>query len=86
MSEKSPEYYLLDEPWIPVLWINGEYDRVGIRRALTEASRIRQLAAPDPMDNVALLQWCKPSLNKDDRGRLDGEPNRMVLQASGEFP
>lgn len=72
-------YNLLDESWIPVLMANGRPQRVGIRQALTEANRIRQIAASNPMDNVALLRfllavlmWCRPDLNEEDRQVLDG--------------
>jgi len=50
-------FNLLKENWIPVLYANGRPARVGIRTALTEAGRIRQLAASNPMDNVALLRF-----------------------------
>jgi hypothetical protein len=60
------DYNLLDEKWIPVLYRDGRYQRVGIRKALVEAGQIRQIAASNPMDNVALLRfllavllWCK---------------------------
>ena len=59
-------YNLLVEPWIPVLWNDGETSRVGIIDALTQAGRIREVAASNPMDRVAivrfllaLLYWCK---------------------------
>jgi hypothetical protein len=59
-------FNLLSESWIPVLWVNGHPDRVGIRTALSDAWRIRQIAASNPMDNVSLLRfllavlmWCK---------------------------
>lgn len=38
-------YNLLEEHWIPVLMKDGKYCRVGIKRALTQAGRIRQIAA-----------------------------------------
>lgn len=70
-------YNLLEEPWIPVLWNNGKVNRVGIKVALTQAGRIRQIAASNPMDNVSLLrlllavlQWCKPSLSSEERASL----------------
>lgn len=63
-------FNLLESPWIPVLWRDGCVGRVGIRCALTEAGRIRQIAASNPMDNVALLRfllavlmWCKSELD-----------------------
>jgi len=59
-------YNLLEERWIPVLYGNGKNDRVGICQALTDAHKIRQIAASNPMDRVALLRfllavlmWCK---------------------------
>jgi len=41
---------LLTMPWIPVLRTNGKCERVGIRKALTEAGSIRQIAASNPME------------------------------------
>lgn len=62
----SEAYNLLEEKWIPVLYRDGKTDRVGIYRALSDAGKIRQLAASNPMDRVALLRfllavlmWCK---------------------------
>lgn len=59
-------YNLLEEKWIPVLLKDGNIHRVGIIEALTQAGRIRQIAASNPMDRVAvlrfllaLLYWCK---------------------------
>ncbi len=66
MNDKYKNYNLLEEQWIPVMWANGRTSRVGIREALTQAGRIRQIAASNPMDRVAvlrfllaLLYWCK---------------------------
>jgi len=59
-------YNLLEEKWIPVLYRDGQSDRVPIRRALEDAGWIRQIAASNPMDRVAILRfllallyWCK---------------------------
>jgi len=59
-------YNLLDEHWIPVLYCDGTWERVGIRQALEDADRIRQIAANNPMDRLAILRfllallyWCK---------------------------
>jgi len=72
-------FNLLIEPWIPVLYLDGRYRRVGIREALTQAGRIRQIAASNPMDNVALLRFllavlltCRHRLSNDDRANLAG--------------
>jgi hypothetical protein len=43
--EEAVNCHLLEENWIPVFWNNGNGGRVGIRAALAEAGRIRQVAA-----------------------------------------
>jgi CRISPR system Cascade subunit CasA len=73
MPQNTENYNLLEEDWIPVLRTNGRAERVGIRTALLEAGSIRQIAASNPIDNVALLrlllavlQWCKPDPTPDE--------------------
>lgn len=90
----TQSFSLLTEPWIPVLRTNGRPDGVGIRDALTEAGRIRQIAASNPMDNVALLrfilavlQWSKPELSDENRATLDsvdGIPNDWLMKLGPE--
>lgn len=65
-GDLSMNFNLLEEKWIPVLYRDGKWDRVGIRKALEDAGRIRQIVATNPMDRVALLRfllavlmWCK---------------------------
>ncbi len=65
MSE-SFSFNLLDEPWIPCLNNDGKLRRIGVREALTQAGTIRQIAASNPMDRLAILRfllallyWCK---------------------------
>ena len=60
------QYNLLNQPWIPVLWNDGRFSRLGIQKALTSSHEIRQIAASNPMDRVALLRfllsvlmWCE---------------------------
>ena len=48
-------YNLLDEEWIPVLYRNGDWKRVGIRKALGDAGQIQQIAASNPKDRVTQL-------------------------------
>ncbi|MCZ7649507.1 MAG: type I-E CRISPR-associated protein Cse1/CasA [Planctomycetota bacterium] len=85
MRNNARTYNLIDEPWIPVLWRDGHAERVGIGSALTNAGKIRQIAASNPMDNVSLLrfllavqQWCKPDtkteLEKPANTGLQGIP------------
>lgn len=59
-------YNLLEEKWIPVLYKDGIAAHVNLLEAFTQASRIREIAASNPMDRVAILRfllallyWCK---------------------------
>lgn len=72
-------FNLLTEKWIPVLRTNGRAERVGVLTALREAGKIRQIAASNPLDNVALLRfllavmlWCRPEMSEADRVSLEG--------------
>ena len=51
-------YDLTTEPWIPVRWTEGESGEsaVGLREALTEAHRIAEVAAPSPLETVAIYR------------------------------
>ena len=60
------KYNLLEEKWIPVLYKDGISTRVNVIEAFTEAGRIREIAASNPMDRLAILRfllallyWCK---------------------------
>jgi len=82
MNENPRNYNLLQEQWIPVLWVDGEVSRVGIREALAQAGRIRQIAASNPMDRVAILRfllailyWCKGNpADREDAKLADSFP------------
>ena len=74
------DYNLLEEKWIPVLWKDGHSSRVGIIEALTQAGRIRQIAASNPMDRLAILRfllallyWCKGN-PPDDKDSISSFP------------
>jgi len=76
-------YNLLEKDWIPVLWKTGQTTRVNIIKALTEAHRIRQIAATNPMDRVAILRfllallyWCEP--DPDESGHIPGFPEDLT--------
>jgi CRISPR type I-E-associated protein CasA/Cse1 len=50
-------FNLLTEKWIPIIRNDGTVGKVGILDALAEADRIRQIAASNPMDRVAILRF-----------------------------
>ncbi len=72
-------FNLLEERWIPVLYRDGRCERVGILKAFEDAGRIRQIAATNPMDRIAvlrfllaLLYWCKGNPTEDSQAEIDG--------------
>jgi hypothetical protein len=78
-------FNLLDAPWIPVIYADGSCTRVGIKRALEDAGRIRQIAAANPMDRLAILRllvaiiyWWK--------GSPAGPQPDSQIAADGGFP
>jgi hypothetical protein len=93
-------YNLLDEQWLPVSWADGTYKRVGIKVALTAAHRIKQIAASNPMERLAvirfllaLLYWCRgnpPNLNEIAETQLPADwftkldENRAFFNLLGE--
>lgn len=56
MSEDF-HFNLLDSPWIPALWNDGRFARLGISEALRRSGEIRQIAVSNPLDRVALLRF-----------------------------
>lgn len=92
-SGSKVSFNLVSEPWIPVLTSTGRFERVGIWKALTEAGLIRQIAASNPMDNVALLRfllavlmWCRPGPEPEDCRSLDGAdglPDKWLVPRLG---
>jgi CRISPR type I-E-associated protein CasA/Cse1 len=53
----SGQYNLLEEKWIPVLELSGEFRKVSALEALENAHQIRQLAPNNPMDRVGILRF-----------------------------
>lgn len=83
-------YNLLEEKWIPVLCRDGIVARVSIIEAFTQASRIREIAASNPMDRVAILRfllallyWCKGN-PPDDRDSISSFPLDWFKKLDGD--
>jgi CRISPR system Cascade subunit CasA len=53
-AEAAPAFNLLDEPWLPVRWLNGGSTEVGLREVFARSHEIAGLAEPSPASFVAL--------------------------------
>ncbi len=79
----ADSFNLLDQPWLPIIRNDGTSGKVGIREAFSQAGKIRQIAASNPMDRIAILRfllallyWCKGSPpDSDDAPAADGFPS-----------
>lgn len=45
---------LIDQPWLPCIWLDGRAESLSLRQTLQEAHRIRELAGDSPLTAVAL--------------------------------
>lgn len=52
----TTSFNLIDDAWLPVRYADGREDQVGLRVALGEAPRIRDLAITFPLEYVATLR------------------------------
>lgn len=80
MTRRTENYNLLREQWIPVLRGNGATQRLGILDTLEQAHNIRQIAASNPMDRIAILRfllsivyWCRGNPADDSREELNSK-------------
>lgn len=65
-------FNLVERSWIPIVRMNGRPDRVGLLESLADSTAIREIAAGNPIDNVAILRylvsvlmWCHPEVSTE---------------------
>ncbi|MDR1921711.1 MAG: type I-E CRISPR-associated protein Cse1/CasA, partial [Candidatus Adiutrix sp.] len=49
-----PTFNLLDRPWIPVIWLNGEREELGLLELFARAGAIKALEHPSPLATAGL--------------------------------
>ena len=61
MSESNdgtqPRFNLVDEPWIPCVYVDGHVDEVSLKTLFRDAPRIRALSGDLPQQETALLRF-----------------------------
>lgn len=57
ITQRADNYNLIEEKWIPVLYRDGEADRVGICKALEDAHKIRFITLANPLDFFAVHRF-----------------------------
>lgn len=53
----SEVFNLLKEPWVPVVFLNGQFARLGLNDVFTQAQKIRDIASSNPMDRFAMVRF-----------------------------
>lgn len=75
MSASTPpqvsRFNLIDEPWIPVRWLNGERAELGIRDTLLRAKDIEVIEDPSPLVTAALHRFLLAVLYRALEGPTD---------------
>ncbi len=56
LESNQPAFNLLDEPWIPVRFVDGAIGKVGLLECFAQATRIRGVAEASPPNLIALYR------------------------------
>jgi len=85
------DFNLLTAKWIPVLFNDGTTERLGITETFLQAGRIREIAASNPMDRVALIRfllallyWCKGNPADGSFAISDENENKTYFNLLGD--
>ena len=70
---EKPRYNLIDEPWIPVRWLDGTFGELGIRDTLIQAGRIAEIQDSSPLVVAALHRFLLAVLYRALEGPTDGQ-------------
>jgi CRISPR system Cascade subunit CasA len=76
MTNDTPAFNLLDEPWVKVRMISGEVVELSLLEVFESASQIRTLAGEIPTQDIAILRLLEAVIlgaTKPDRLRSDDE-------------
>lgn len=68
-----PRFNLIDEPWIPVRWLDGTHGELGIRATLMQADRIAEIQDASPLVVAALHRFLLAVLYRALEGPTDGQ-------------
>lgn len=69
----TPRFNLIDEPWIPVRWLDGRHGELGIRDTLLQAEHIAEIQDASPLVVAALHRFLLAVLYRALEGPTDGQ-------------
>jgi CRISPR system Cascade subunit CasA len=73
-------YNLIDEPWIPVIDLQGNRKQLGILDTLTTAENISVIEDPSPLVTAALHRFLLAVLYRALEGPCDIDEAKKILQ------
>ena len=72
-----PRFNLIEEPWIPVRWLDGSHGELGIRDTLLQAERIAEIQDASPLVVAALHRVLLAVLYRALEGPTDRQQARV---------
>lgn len=76
----TPRFNLIDEPWIPVRWLDGRHGELGIRDTLLQAEHIAEIQDASPLVVAALHRFLLAVLYRALEGPTDGQQARALFK------
>lgn len=76
-QSEVPRFNLIDEPWIPVRWLDGSHSELGIRDTLLQAARIAEIADTSPLVVAAVHRFLLAVLYRALEGPTDGQQAKV---------
>lgn len=73
MTNDTPRFSLIDEPWIPVCYPDGRRAELGLRDTLLQAERIAEIQDASPLVAAALHRFLLAVLYRALEGPTDGQ-------------
>ncbi|MEX2717823.1 MAG: type I-E CRISPR-associated protein Cse1/CasA [Candidatus Sigynarchaeota archaeon] len=83
MTEKKPQYNLLDEPWIHVVTSHGKKEALGITALLERAHELAEILEPEPIIEIGILRLLVAFVS--DAFKIANTDGITKLLAAGRF-
>ena len=77
-----PSFNVLDEPWIPVVGLDGSREILGIRETLRRSPGLKEISAVSPLEEFSVYRFLSIFLMDALRPRRNSTINKLLQQGS----
>ena len=77
-----PSFNVLDEPWIPVVGLDGSREILGIRETLRRSPELKEISAVSPLEEFSVYRFLSVFLMDALRPRRNSTINKLLQQGS----